>query len=314
MKSHFKRLPDIHLKFQISLLVLILFILVLSTATTITAVLSINRNVSRQKAEQLFNETGLSIRMMLNTQLDKAIELADLMTAFPDFTEAASEFGLDYPGLPFFFKSLEHNSFVYSIYTGFSDGSFIQLIQTSGNPMILKAHNAPEETAYILRSISGIGNNRNEYWSFLDNSRNLLSSRKNPNPALVPAERPWYSEAEMNTGTILTEPYIFNSLEKPGITAASAISESAVSGVDITLSELELFLNNIDISDGTGVMILDNSDRVLAANSQMKAWLGRENIGLRDLDSFDPVKKSFLLQQPTDDKDITGPYKEQVYY
>ena len=300
--KNLNKIPRIRLRFQISLLVLILFILGISTVTTIAAVLSINRNVSRQKAEQLFTETGISIRMKLDNQLEKAIGLSGLITTLPDFTAQVEEDGFNYPGLPFLFEALKRNSYIYSIYTGFDDGRFIQLINTSGNSLIIDAHNAPESTTFILRAISFTDSVLKENWSFLDLNRKLISSHTAESVSFIPGERPWYQMAERSDGVILTEPYVYNSLKKPGITAAAAISETAVSGVDITLSELELFLDSIEISEGAGIMVLDESDRILAADSGMKSWLDVENISLESITALDPVKSSYLMQtEPGED-------------
>lgn len=284
-----------HIRFQISLILLIFIMLGISTFSTISAVLSINKNVSKQKAEQLFDETGLSIRIKLDNQLDKAIQLIGLITTLPEFSTAATEDSKSHPGLPFLIEALEKNSYFYSIYSGFSNGDFMQLIKTSANPLILSAHNAPEQTVYILRTISGNEADRLERWTYLDSNLMTVSSSLNENPEYQPLQRPWFKNAMATpTDVILTEPYIYDSLQKPGITAAASINKNTVAGIDITLADLESFINSIHISPGTGILVLDKKDRILAANENIDKWLDPSNSTFESLDSMLPAERSFI--------------------
>ena len=276
-----KLIKKMHIRFQISLLLIIFVILAISTFSTLYAVISISRHVSTQKAEQLFNETSQSIRLKLDSQLEKAIQTAALMTTLPLFTAPVSGDGTEYAGLPFLYEALERNSYIYSIYAGFSEGDFLQLIRTSSNPEILSAHRAPEGCAYILRTITGSGSLRTESWVFLGAEREIIGRRQTPHPDFQPGKRPWFLKAMENPGTvILTDPYVYNSLGKPGLTAAAAADGNTAVGVDITLSDLKSFIDSIRISANTGIMILDSRQRVLAADSSFESWLGTEGQSL----------------------------------
>ena len=290
-----KAVSGFHIKFQFSLLMLIFLMLGISTFSTLTAVLSVSRNVSKQKAEQLFNETGYSIKTKLDTQFEKAIQLTGLMTTLPVFTEPISDDGTRYAGLPFLIEALRLNSFFYSVYTGFSNGDFIQLIQTSSNPLILDALHAPDNTSYILRTISSTESERKEYWTFFDSGITVISSDINLSPTYQPSERPWFSTAVIaKNGVILTAPYIYNSLKKPGITAAAAQSADIVTGIDITLENLETFIDGLYISPGAGVLVLDKEDRILAANPRIKSLLSSSDPALNPIGDIDSDILAFL--------------------
>lgn len=284
-----------HIKFQISLLVLIFILLSISTITTLFAVLSINKNVSTQKAEQLFAETGHSIEMKLNNQFEKAIQLAGLMAVVPDFESEPIGNGLDYPGIPFIIEALDGNSYFYSIYSGSVYGNFFQIIKTSGSSQIISTHNAPGGTAYIQRSINTSSGERLEYWTYLDKELQIIDSEINRSPEYRPEQRPWFISAVENSGnTIMTPPYIFNSLKKPGITAAEALDEKTVIGIDITLADLKAFVDSINISPNTAILLLDENSKVLAANPVMSLWFENRETILSPLENMKPAERAFI--------------------
>lgn len=110
-------------------------------------------------------------------------------------------------------------------------------------------------------------------------------------PGYDPSVRPWFTLSMENPGkTLLTSPYIFNSLKKPGLTASAAADIDNAVGVDITLSGLSAYLNSIFISDGTGIMILDEEEKILAANGVMTEELGIPKRPLTPLSDVDEEK------------------------
>ena len=85
-------------------------------------------------------------------------------------------------------------------------------------------HNAPDDTSYILRLITGADSDRVQKWYFLDENRLKLAERIETLPEYNPSFRPWFEQAQKNPGeTLLTSPYVFNSLRRPGLTASAAI-------------------------------------------------------------------------------------------
>lgn len=92
------------------------------------------------------------------------------------------------------------------------------------------------------------------------------------NPALDrydPRKRPWFIEALMSNDVIWTEPYIFFTSQKPGITTASPVYDKngklhGVVGVDITIDELSTFLNSLTIGQNGKAFIVDTNGNVVA--------------------------------------------------
>ena len=83
-----------------------------------------------------------------------------------------------------------------------------------------------------------------------------------------PTERPWYSGATATDGLSWTDPYVFFSSQQPGVTASRAVSVDgevvAVVGVDVELSGLTSFLDNLAVAESGEAFVL-SGDKVIGA-------------------------------------------------
>lgn len=84
-----------------------------------------------------------------------------------------------------------------------------------------------------------------------------------------PRTRPWYMDAKNQQNFIWTEPYIFFSSQRPGITAATPLMASdsqleGVIGVDIEINDISKFLARLEIGQTGVAMALSNNGDVIA--------------------------------------------------
>ena len=96
-----------------------------------------------------------------------------------------------------------------------------------------------------------------------------LESKLDPKDSYDPRKRPWFIEALMNNEVIWTDPYIFFTDQKPGITTASPVYNAkgelqGVVGVDITIDKLSTFLSKLSIGKNGKAFIVDTSGNVVA--------------------------------------------------
>lgn len=87
-----------------------------------------------------------------------------------------------------------------------------------------------------------------------------------------PRARPWYVGASGSTGLEWTDPYVFFSSGKPGVTASRAVRDSAgdvtaIVGVDVELSGLAAFIDQLSVSEH-GEAFVVSGDIVVAAPSR----------------------------------------------
>ncbi|PWQ93197.1 sensor histidine kinase [Leucothrix arctica] len=84
-----------------------------------------------------------------------------------------------------------------------------------------------------------------------------------------PRTRPWYSSAKSKMDAIWTDPYIFFSSQKPGVTSALPVINlsgelKGVFGVDIEIDEISDFLAQLKVGQNGGVMALTKDGSVIA--------------------------------------------------
>ncbi|CAA7613860.1 HD domain-containing phosphohydrolase [Magnetospirillum sp. UT-4] len=250
--------------FQVSIVSAILVIVVALSAATLGSVYVASSKTAEETAGQLFAGVARTAQERVDREVGDTLKLAGLGASQP-FFGALSEQGLDFPALPLLYAALADDPSIYSVYYGFENANFLQVIATRSDSRILEAHKAPAGTAWIVRSISGSGDARRQVWSFLDASRMEISRQVDQAPSYDPRKRPWYEAAKAAEGAQLSAPYVFNSLQQPGITASRRmVGGAGVFGVDITLSGLDDFVAEQSVSANGGIVLFDDAQRILA--------------------------------------------------
>jgi two-component system, cell cycle sensor histidine kinase and response regulator CckA len=97
----------------------------------------------------------------------------------------------------------------------------------------------------------------------------IVKRERDPADTYDPRAREWYRSAVERRGRAWTEPYIFFTSRKPGITLASAIigkdeAVEAVLGVDIEMSEISRFLARTGLLREKSVYISTSEGKVIA--------------------------------------------------
>lgn len=253
------------IRFNISIVTAILLITTAMTLATIGSVWWVSARTAEQTAGKMFdNITGIA-RERLDRLMGEVLVLASLGAAQTDMDGVTGN-GLAAPSLPLLLTALGENSSLYSLYYGFENGDFLQVISAREDG-IRKAHQSPAHARWIVRTITARESDgaRRQSWTFLDENRNLVGQRMEDDPIYDPRKRGWYKSAMDSARAELSSPYLFNSLSQPGITASRTMPGArGVFGVDVTLTELSRFISNLDISKNGGVVLFDESSRVVA--------------------------------------------------
>jgi HD-GYP domain-containing protein (c-di-GMP phosphodiesterase class II) len=135
-----------------------------------------------------------------------------------------------------------------------------------------------------------------ELWTYLNEDLEVIGKRVHDRVEYTASSRPWFLLARENLQEgVLTDTYLFDSFQEPGITAAKSIGTQCVVGIDITLASLEDFLNNLYVSENCRTALLDAKGSILASNSKLKEWIGSSN------DFLAPINTTF-----NDNTDMQG--------
>ena len=145
------------------------------------------------------------------------------------------------------------------IYLGKPNGDFYYVSRNNQQP------GASFRTKIILHG-SGSHSTR-LLWR--DEELNLVADVLDPLDDFDPRVRPWYKRADKERQIVWTDPYIFFSSQKPGITIAGptyGVSGNlrGIIGVDIEIDQLSTFIGNLKIGKNGRAFMLNNNGDVVA--------------------------------------------------
>lgn len=273
------------IKFKASITTVMAFMVILVGSSISGLFLVVSSDISREIAEETFE----------SKTAHAASSLREIIHSTSSSTSiGASQFGiklgpentLNSVQLPVILETLKQNPAFYSIYYGFEDDSFFQVIAVRGNKNILTRHQAPDGTAWIVRTINKTPDRR-EQWRYLDNELEELGTLTNDNPSYYPTKRPWYFSAIAAGKVVLSDPYWFHSLNQLGLTLSQKTAgREGVYGVDLTLSELSKKLASIQVSKNGVLALYDKDNRILAMSPKPEQ--------LTELSTLDKIKSHNL--------------------
>jgi len=193
--------------------------------------------------------------------------------------------------LPLLQAALAHNDRLYSLYAGYEDGAFFQLVPLR-NEARKASFKAPENAAYLVWTVDGSESGARSNYRFFDAELHLIAERPYGGRPYDPRTRPWFSAARASERLIVTAPYVFFVNHEVGATVArrTAGGSSVVAG-DVTLAQLSEILARQRITPSTELALLSESGQVLAYHEPDKVVRQASADAparLATLDSLDP--------------------------
>ena len=145
------------------------------------------------------------------------------------------------------------------IYIGMPNGDFFYVNRNN-------THTPGGFRTKLIYHLNGVKKNR-LIWRNSDGI--IIETSEDQDDPYDPRQRPWYQKSLAERTIIWTDPYIFFSSQKPGITVAGPIFkangqlQSAV-GVDIEIDELSTFISRLRIGKHGRAFMLNNNGDVVA--------------------------------------------------
>jgi len=163
----------------------------------------------------------------------------------------------------------------YSIYIGYSDGGFYEVINLDVNENIRKTYNVKDIDKWMIIRIDG-KNSKREESRFYDENLNEISRKFTLENTYDPTKRLWYKEAiEKNGRSIRTAPYKFTSFafENVDIFGISYVKKldgtENVIAIDFLLDDLKnLLKNDIDEDSMDAFLFRNNTKQVTTSVSK----------------------------------------------
>jgi diguanylate cyclase (GGDEF)-like protein len=218
--------------------------------------------ITREHAHQILNHlvdtTADNTRRFLEPAEHSAILSRELLER--GVLRASDTVGLE----RYFLAQLHSNPQLAGIYLGQPNGGFV-FVKRDGQGFSSK----------FIGFASGV---RQVKRVTRDANLNILKRETLPADTYDPRSRPWYRAANRAGATIWTDPYVFFTSRRPGVTAASPVMRAnemiGVIGVDIEISGLSNFLNDVPLSEHGRAFIVDRNGTAVAFPKL--DWVGRE--------------------------------------
>ncbi len=166
--------------------------------------------------------------------------------------------------LKFFLEALRNLPAATSIYTGYPDGAYLQVINTQRRD-VRRILAAPDGAAFAIRTIAARhGPAPVSTLRFLDAAARPIEERS-VESSFDPRERPWYRQTVQHGGLLSVGPYIAGTLQLPTLTIAAPLREDAavVVGLNIHLLTVSQLLNARAISPRARAYIVDGNDDLI---------------------------------------------------
>jgi HD-GYP domain-containing protein (c-di-GMP phosphodiesterase class II) len=256
--------------FYISITAIVVFITFSLTGLFLWISHKESRTAAIKTADRLFGEINQKVIERYETAMESVAVLSGTVALMPSMTTIPKEDGLDHPGVKLMLQELEHYGYLYSLYAGYADGSFLQIIAAREDVDSILLYKAPAKTYFIVRTItSRAGVGRRQIWRFLDFKRRFLGGRDEDAPSYDPRRKSWYREALQSEEAIFTDPYVFGFAKIPGITCAEKLmQEAGVFGCDITLERFAESLRRQKVSENGKLFLFDRKGRLIVHPSE----------------------------------------------
>ena len=172
--------------------------------------------------------------------------------------------------LPLFREALRRNDRLQSLYVGYEDGAFFQVVplRTAAQRAL---YQAPEGASHVVWSIEkGRGGASVSAYLYFDAALKPLGRRPVEGSAYDPRQRPWYAAARAADGLTVTPPYVFFTAQEVGATVARRSASGSVVGGDVTLAKLSAILASRSVTPSAELAIVAANGDVLAYRDPTK--------------------------------------------
>ena len=145
------------------------------------------------------------------------------------------------------------------IYLGMPNGDFFYVSRNEQH----------STNGFRTKIISHPGGIRKTTLKWRDQNLDIIAEETDPKDRFDPRLRPWYKKALDQEKIVWSDPYIFFTSQKPGITIAGPTYDESgvlkgIVGVDIEIDELSIFIGSLKIGQNGQAFMINNNGEVVA--------------------------------------------------
>ena len=166
--------------------------------------------------------------------------------------------------LPFLITALDSHPAITALYMGYDNGDFFMIRPWRNEPALAALFQAPAGTQWLVQSIQVVDGKPVGEHIFIGLDFQIIERRLKPDYQFDPRSGPWFLSAKQRGDLYVTDPYRFFSSGQVGVTFAyPAENGRAVAGVDVTLQSLNTLLQEIKVTPGSNIALLNAMGEVL---------------------------------------------------
>nr|WP_075479475.1 HD domain-containing phosphohydrolase [Moritella viscosa]SHO11704.1 Response regulator [Moritella viscosa] len=165
----------------------------------------------------------------------------------------------------YFFQQLKQSPHISGIYFANTSGTFVHVQREQGfNEPLFSRKSIIVDTKNILKSSHLYTHN---------NNFTQLSVKEITKETYDPRDRIWFNKALDNDALSWTDPYVFFSSRKPGITSSMPVYDEdnqliGVVGVDLSLATISSFFDNLDLGENSTAFVTNRLGEIIAYPDQ----------------------------------------------
>ena len=269
----------IRIPIRITVMGLFLLIATIIMAVTFYIQVGFSKDLAKSAMKKHFEITSYKIEE--NIKRINAVSNSLITSTIPFIKDINAEtlFTNKRKYLEIFSNILNDSRNLYSVYIGFNDNRFYELIKLDSNKDLKKIYNAKKEDKWLLIEI----NKYQEKILSLYDKNFKLSFTKNESTDYIVNQRPWYKKSiESNTITKVG-PYTFSNISENGITYSKNMNNNNVFAIDILLENFSDILKNNSHLES----YLFDVDQNIIAKSSKEDLIFMELIKNIDINNFE---------------------------
>lgn len=188
-----------------------------------------------------------------------------------------------------YINTLMTQNTLYAIYTGYSDGSFFEIINLDIDPNLRNSYQASKNDRWLLIKINGENIDKREIVLF--NEKLHITNVRVENSDYNPTLRPWYKDAISKNGSIKTIPYKFSHIDTFGITYAKELENSKnVVSIDVLVDDFRNIFNNFIDKESMDIFLFKKDGFAISYISKKEKLLETFLRNNKDLNDFKKAK------------------------
>ncbi|WP_323590243.1 sensor domain-containing diguanylate cyclase [Aliarcobacter butzleri] len=278
------------LSLKSTILSLFSFILTILIIVLSCQLLYFSKKISIESVDLQLNGLVQNIQTTIKNNENVNINIVDMLSLMNE----KDHFNL-------YINILKSHPHLYSVYTGYNDGSFYEIINLNIHKSLKDTYKTKDTDRWLLIKISAQTPNKRELLLF-DEDLNLTSSKIEDN-SYDPRNRPWYQSAILNENTIKTAPYKYSHIDNIGITYAKDVDKSKnVVAIDVLTQDFTTLYKKHINQDFINVVIFQENGLVLSSSNKdnslfEKFFEKNKNINdYKELKVVDINKKEYITK------------------